>query len=95
MGYLGRQDVVAVPTETPAIQGVHVTAAATPPSDPGPENPGPLLTTHAAIVLLMASFMGVIAGILTLYNTDAAAALLAGVTGFGISVPVLHKLIGG
>ncbi|MDQ0938599.1 hypothetical protein QFZ67_000304 [Streptomyces sp. V1I1] len=31
----------------------------------------------------------------TLYSTDAAAAaLLAGVTGFGVSIPVLHKLIG-
>ncbi len=68
---------------------------ASPPPTPEPDDPGPLLTAHAAIVLLAALLVGAIAGILTLLSTGtAAAALLAGMTGFGVSVPVLHKLIG-
>lgn len=62
---------------------------------PGPEEPGPLLTAHAAIVLLMAAFMGTIDGVLTAFSTkEASTALLAGLGAAGLSVPVLHRLNG-
>ncbi|NUW02874.1 hypothetical protein [Streptomyces sp. CAI 127] len=64
------------------------------PSGAGQE-PGPLLTAHAAIVLMMAILIGMVIGVLTFLSVgDAAAALLAGLTGSGFSIPVLHKHIG-
>ncbi|MGI5485071.1 hypothetical protein [Streptomyces lavendofoliae] len=72
-----------------------MTTASTPPPPPGPEEPGPLLTAHAAIVLLIAAALGTIAGALTALRTgDTAAPLLAGMGVAGLSVPVLHRLIG-
>ncbi|WP_217514873.1 hypothetical protein, partial [Streptomyces lunaelactis] len=61
----------------------------------GPEAPRPLLTAHAAIVLLMAALVGAIAGVLTGYSTgNVPGALLSGLGAAGRSVPVLHNLIG-
>lgn len=69
-----------------------MTSSAPPPqSQP---DPGPFLTMHAAIVLLAAAFIGMIVGGLTfLSGGPAAGAVLAGLTGLGVSVPVLNKLI--
>lgn len=59
-----------------------------------PNEPDPFLTAHAAIVLLTAAFIGLVVGGLTFLSGGlAAGAVLAGLTGFGASVPVLHKLI--
>ncbi|MFF8993226.1 hypothetical protein ACF09H_25495 [Streptomyces sp. NPDC014983] len=69
---------------------------AAPPHAPGPEAQRPLLTAHAAIVLLMATVVGAIAGVLTYHSTgNMAGAVLAGLGTAGLSVPVLHNLIGG
>ena len=69
--------------------------AATPPPTTDSEDPRPLLTMHATVVLLTAAFIGMIVGVLSMYSTDnIAAALLAGLTSVGTSIPVLHKLIG-
>ncbi|GAA2955426.1 MULTISPECIES: hypothetical protein [Streptomyces] len=58
-------------------------------------DPGPLLTSHATLVLVVAGFVGAIAGGLTYLSAgNTAAAVLAGLTGWGVSAPVLHKLIG-
>lgn len=62
---------------------------------PGTEDPGPLLTAHATLVLIAAAFVGAVTGVLTYYSTgNTAGAVLAGLTGFGVSAPVLHKHIG-
>ncbi|TXR94528.1 hypothetical protein EAO73_34985 [Streptomyces sp. col6] len=63
--------------------------ASTPPGSP------PFLTIHTAVVLLIAVVIGLIAGGLTfLSGGAAAAAVLAGLTAAGLSVPVLRSLIG-
>ncbi|GAA1413980.1 hypothetical protein GCM10009639_67570 [Kitasatospora putterlickiae] len=57
--------------------------------------PAPLMSMHTALVLLAAAFIGLVAGALTfLGGGPVAAAVLAGLTGAGASVSVLHKLIG-
>lgn len=72
-----------------------MTAAASPPPASGPEAPRPLLSAHAAIVLLMAAVVGAIAGVLTGYSTgNIPGAMLAGLGAAGLSIPVLHNLIG-
>ncbi|MFF3456987.1 hypothetical protein ACFYXH_22160 [Streptomyces sp. NPDC002730] len=72
-----------------------MTAVPTPPPAPGPEDPKPFLPARTAIVLLMAAFVGAIAGVLTYFSTgNTAGAALAGLAGFGGSVPVLNSLIG-
>ncbi|MGW9436100.1 hypothetical protein [Streptomyces sp. NPDC055607] len=72
---------------TPQVQASPVPA-------PAPENSGALLTAHATLVFLAAAFIGAVAGVLTSFSTgNTAAALLAGLTGCGVSIPVLHKLI--
>ncbi|MEE1782673.1 hypothetical protein PUR71_07015 [Streptomyces sp. SP17BM10] len=64
------------------------------PTPASPPEPDPFLTVRTAIILLAAAFIGLIAGGLTfLSGGPAAGAVLAGLTGFGLSVPVLHKLI--
>ncbi|MFJ9195866.1 hypothetical protein [Streptomyces globisporus] len=65
-------------------------------SEPGSgQEPGPLVTAHAAIVFMMAILIGMVVGVLTFLSVgDTAAALLAGLTGSGASTPVLHKHIG-
>ncbi|WP_406262993.1 hypothetical protein OHT93_38680 [Streptomyces sp. NBC_00191] len=72
-----------------------MTTAPVPPTPPGPSPEQPLLTAHAAIVLLMAAFFGEIAGVLTFLGTaNTATALLAGLTAMAVSAPVLNKAIG-
>ncbi|MFJ6105508.1 hypothetical protein ACIQHY_31470 [Streptomyces sp. NPDC092359] len=73
-----------------------VQQGAAPLHTPDPEAPRPLLTAHAAIVLLVATVVGAIAGVLTYRSTgNMAGAVLAGLGATGLSVPVLHNLIGG
>ncbi|MFC5170637.1 hypothetical protein [Streptomyces mutomycini] len=55
----------------------------------------PLLTSHAALILLAAVVIGcVVAGLTHLSARNSAAAALAGLVGAGASIPVLHTLIG-
>ncbi|MFW3469989.1 hypothetical protein [Streptomyces microflavus] len=62
---------------------------------PRPDASRPLLTAHAAIVLLMAVLVGAVAGVLTGHSAgNTAGAILAGLGAAGLSVPVLHNLIG-
>ncbi|CAL9591464.1 hypothetical protein SUDANB120_05254 [Streptomyces sp. enrichment culture] len=61
---------------------------------PLPPDPGPFLPLHTALVLLAAAFIGVVVGGLTyLSGGPVAAAVLAGLTASGVSVPVLNSLI--
>ncbi|WP_173909818.1 hypothetical protein [Streptomyces sp. 2323.1] len=53
------------------------------------------MTMHTAIILLAAVIIGLIAGILTfLSGTLVPAAVLAGLSASGLSIPVLRSLIG-
>jgi hypothetical protein len=53
------------------------------------------LTIHPAVVLLIAVVIGLVVGGLTFLSGGAvAAAVLAGLTAAGLSVPVLRSLIG-
>ncbi|MDG9711404.1 hypothetical protein [Streptomyces sp. DH10] len=62
---------------------------------PTPQGPAPFLTIHTTIVLLIAVVIGLIVGGLTFLSGGAvAAAVLAGLTAAGVSVPVLRSLIG-
>ncbi|MFJ8955285.1 hypothetical protein ACIRO1_34855 [Streptomyces sp. NPDC102381] len=62
---------------------------------PSPDASRPLLTAHAAIVMLAAVLVGAVAGVLTGYSTgNTAGAVLAGLGAAGVSVPLLHHLIG-
>ncbi|MFD5083406.1 hypothetical protein ACFWOG_12305 [Kitasatospora sp. NPDC058406] len=65
-----------------------------PTQNPPEPEPAPLLTVRTAIILLAGAFIGVIAGGLTyLSGGPAAGAVLAGLTGCGVSIPALHILI--
>ncbi|WLQ38377.1 hypothetical protein P8A18_33150 (plasmid) [Streptomyces castrisilvae] len=59
------------------------------------ENPVPLLSQHAALILTMAVVIGVSIGALT-YSSERsfAKAPLAGLLAAGASVAVMHSLIG-
>jgi hypothetical protein len=62
---------------------------------PTPRGPAPFLTIHTAVVLLIAVVIGLVVGGLTFLSGGAvAAAVLAGLTAAGVSVPVLRSLIG-
>ncbi|MEV7130968.1 hypothetical protein [Streptomyces sp. NPDC093260] len=62
---------------------------------PTPQGPAPFLTIHTAVVLLIAVVIGLIVGGLTFLSGGAvAAAVLAGLTAAGVSIPVLRSLIG-
>lgn len=72
-----------------------------PSSPPDPSNAGlpleapPLLSMHAAVVFVVAGFLGLIMGCLMfLSERSLPTAVAAGLGTFGICVPVLHKLIG-
>ncbi|WP_193776776.1 hypothetical protein [Streptomyces sp. E2N166] len=53
------------------------------------------MTVHTAVVLLTAVIIGLIVGGLTfLSGGTVAAAVLAGLTAAGVSIPVLRSLIG-
>ncbi|KRD23370.1 MULTISPECIES: hypothetical protein [unclassified Streptomyces] len=59
-----------------------------------PQNPQPFLSLHSAVVLLIAFIIGIVLGVLTLLTgVPAAAAVAAGITSAGGSIPALHKLI--
>lgn len=63
--------------------------------NPAGDDPGPLLTPHAALVLLAAAFAAAVIGALTFLSAgNAAAAVLAGLTGGAVSAPALHRMIG-
>ncbi|MFI6151725.1 hypothetical protein ACIBCA_03400 [Kitasatospora sp. NPDC051170] len=60
-----------------------------------PPDPTPLLTVRTALILLAAAVIGLAVGGLTfLGGGPTPTAVLAGLTGAGVSVPVLTKLIG-
>jgi hypothetical protein len=62
---------------------------------PTPQGPAPFLTIHTAVVLLIAVVIGLVVGGLTFLSGGAvAAAVLAGLTAAGVSIPVLRSLIG-
>ncbi|AZM64985.1 hypothetical protein DMA10_36845 [Streptomyces sp. WAC 01420] len=65
------------------------------PSDPTRNEPEPpLLSLHATVVLLSALVIGIVIGGLTvLTDAPVAAAVIAGLTAAGVSVPVLRSLI--
>ncbi|GAA3850966.1 hypothetical protein GCM10022243_15980 [Saccharothrix violaceirubra] len=57
-------------------------------------DPAPFFTVHTALILLAAAFIGAVVGGLTfLSGGPVAGAVLAGLIGFGTSVPVLRSLI--
>ncbi|MFG3498746.1 hypothetical protein [Streptomyces sp. NPDC047928] len=70
------------------------------PEPPGPASAGtpsetPLLSVHAAVVFLAAVVIGLImGGLMFLHDKSVPAAVAAGLAAAGVSVPVLHKLIG-
>ncbi|MEV0981852.1 hypothetical protein [Streptomyces sp. NPDC049915] len=54
----------------------------------------PFLTLHTAVVLLTAAAIGGCIGVLTLFtHVPLAAAVIAGLTATGASIPVLRSLI--
>jgi ABC-type antimicrobial peptide transport system permease subunit len=54
----------------------------------------PFLSLHTTVVLLMALVIGLVMGCLTAFTgVSAAAAVIAGLTSAGASVPVLRTLI--
>ncbi|MEV6758220.1 hypothetical protein [Streptomyces sp. NPDC051214] len=60
-----------------------------------PSQQSPLLTVHSALVLLTGVLLGVFVGVLTrLDGSSPIAAALAGAIAAGVTIPVLHKLIG-
>ncbi|MEW2293891.1 hypothetical protein ABZ719_14465 [Streptomyces sp. NPDC006743] len=68
------------------------------PQPPGssPDEPAapPFLSLHTTVVLLTAIVIGLVAGFLTAHTgAPVAAAVLAGLTSSGASVPVLRTLI--
>ena len=67
------------------------TPSRTPSNQP---DPAPFFTVHTALVLLAAAFIGSVMGGLTfLSGGPVASAVLAGLIGFGASIPVLRSLI--
>ncbi|MFF3943136.1 hypothetical protein [Streptomyces phaeofaciens] len=59
-----------------------------------PENPQPFLSLHTAVVLLSAFVIGAVLGTLALFTgAPVAAAVAAGITSAGGSVPALRSLI--
>ncbi|WP_247701365.1 hypothetical protein [Streptomyces sp. RM72] len=54
-----------------------------------------MLSVHAAVVFLAAVIIGlVMGGLMFLHDKSVPTAVAAGLGSFGLSVPVLHKLIG-
>ncbi len=59
-----------------------------------PPDSDPLLTVRTTTILFAAAFIGLVSGGLTFLSSHSAAvAVLAGLTGAGASVPVLHQLV--
>ncbi|MFI8301374.1 hypothetical protein ACIGCZ_36300 [Streptomyces nigra] len=71
-----------------------------PPAPSGPVGTGtpsetPLLSVHAAVVFLAAVIIGlVMGGLMFLHDKSVPTAIVTGLGCCGVSVPVLHKLIG-
>ncbi|MEU0988698.1 hypothetical protein [Streptomyces sp. NPDC005953] len=65
------------------------------PQQPTPSNPRePFLSLYTTVVLLTAIVIGLTIGALTVFTgAPAAAAVIAGITSTGASVPVLRSLI--
>ncbi|MFE7129708.1 hypothetical protein ACFVIM_02500 [Streptomyces sp. NPDC057638] len=62
---------------------------------PRPGTEPELLTQRAAVVLLAATVIGAVSGVLTYLSTgDTAGALLAGLTCLGVSALALNRIIG-
>ncbi|MEU3491169.1 hypothetical protein [Streptomyces massasporeus] len=52
------------------------------------------MSMHTAVVLLTAAIIGfVISGLTVFTDASVAAAIIAGITSAGVSIPVLHALI--
>ncbi|MEV6403991.1 hypothetical protein AB0M58_13735 [Streptomyces bobili] len=65
------------------------------PPSPDDTSRTPLLSTHSALVLTIAVIIGVAIGCLTYLGTrQVPTATIAGLTAFGVSVPVLRREIG-
>ncbi|MFD5819362.1 hypothetical protein [Streptomyces sp. NPDC127038] len=59
-----------------------------------PQNPQPFLSLHTAVVLLIAFVIGTVMGVLTLLTgAPTAAAIAAGITSAGATIPTLHTHI--
>ena len=66
--------------------------------NPGPTDGSapepPFLTLHTAVILLAALVIGLLIGVLTVFtDVPPAAAVIAGLTATGASIPVLRSLI--
>lgn len=67
------------------------TPSHTPPNQP---DPTPFLTVRTALILLAAVLIGSVAGGLTFLSGESGAgSVLAGLTDFGASIPLLRSLI--
>ncbi|WP_232839350.1 hypothetical protein [Streptomyces triticisoli] len=75
-----------------------ISARPEPPDSPStglPSEAPPLLSVHAAVVFLAAVIIGlVMGGLMFLHEKSVPAAVATGLGCCGLSVPVLHKLIG-
>ncbi|MFE4625772.1 hypothetical protein [Streptomyces mirabilis] len=66
-----------------------------PPSTVLPSEAPPLLSVHAAVAFIAAGFIGfIMGGLVFLSEKSVPKAVAAGLGSFGLSVPVLHKMIG-
>lgn len=81
---------------TPGSDGTSSAGSTTPPSGGHQgEDPDPLLTAHAFLVLIGTALIALVFGWLTYLSTgNTAGAVLAGLTAGGVSAPVLHKHVG-
>ncbi|SCE29436.1 hypothetical protein GA0115244_122575 [Streptomyces sp. DvalAA-19] len=67
-----------------------------PPPDPQQPGEGPLVSLRTAVIFLIGIFLGLIVGGLThLDGHSTAMAVLTGLGATGVSIPVLHVMIGG
>lgn len=93
VGNRGHANVGAGVTTTNYMEVKLSSSSASP--QPDRPDPAPFMTMHTAIILLAAVIIGLIAGILTfLSGTLVPAAVLAGLSTSGLSIPVLRSLIG-
>ncbi|WP_317440744.1 hypothetical protein [Streptomyces collinus] len=82
-----------------SLLGVKMTTSPAPgggaPLPGGQDSDDSLVGLRTAVILVIGVFCGLVAGALTrLDGHSTAAALLAGASAAGLSIPVLHKLIG-
>ncbi|MFP1629966.1 hypothetical protein ACLB9X_33610 [Streptomyces sp. 5K101] len=80
---------------TTAHDPIDATSQQPTPAPGAADDPGPLLSSHAALVFLAAVVIGAFVGCLTrAAGHGLAESALAGLIGAGASTPVLHRLIG-